>query len=149
MNALNSLAKVVIAILIGILVHRISQDRKKRVFISFDYDNDHQLKKWMIAQSKRKNSPFEIMDYSLKEAAPERDWEKKAWGKICQSDLVMVLLGRHTHKAPGVLKEVKMARKAGKPIIQVKGHNDYKLNRVSGAGKLYRWSWENLRKILS
>jgi len=47
---------------------------KKRVFISFDFDNDKTLKDFIIGQAKNEDSPFEVSDYSLKEAAPEKDW---------------------------------------------------------------------------
>lgn len=40
---------------------------KKRVFISFDFDNDKALKEFMLGQSKLADSPFEIIDTSLKE----------------------------------------------------------------------------------
>jgi len=33
---------------------------KKRVFISFDFDNDKVLKDFIVGQSKRPDSPFEI-----------------------------------------------------------------------------------------
>ena len=49
---------------------------KKRVFISFDFDNDKKLKDFIIGQSKLPDSPFEVMDHSLKEAAPEKEWEE-------------------------------------------------------------------------
>ena len=52
--------------------------RKKRVFISFDFDNDKVLKDFLIGQSKLPDSPFEVSDWSLKEAAPEKNWEEKA-----------------------------------------------------------------------
>jgi hypothetical protein len=54
----------------------------KRVFISFDYDNDLNLKNLLAGQAKLADSPFEISDWSLKEAAPDKDWEEKAEEKI-------------------------------------------------------------------
>lgn len=44
---------------------------KKRVFISFDYDHDVDLKNLLIAQSKNSDSPFEIVDMSIKETIPQ------------------------------------------------------------------------------
>lgn len=43
---------------------------KKKVFISFDFDNDLKLKNLLAGQAKLSDSPFEISDWSLKEAAP-------------------------------------------------------------------------------
>src|SRR5258708_2119574 len=51
---------------------------KKRVFVSFDFDNDRGLKDLLVGQSRLSDSPFDIFNHSLKEAAPERTWEDKA-----------------------------------------------------------------------
>lgn len=122
--------------------------KKKKVFISFDFDNDKILKEFLIGQSKLSDSPFEVYDWSLKEAAPEKNWEAKAKAKIAQVDIVMVMTGPKTYKASGVLKEVKIARSLDKPIIQIIGYKDGEYTAVPHAGRLYRWSWENLKKIL-
>lgn len=61
---------------------------------------------------------------------------------------VIVLVGAATHRAPGVLKEVSIAREKGKKVVQVIGHQDDVHRRVAGAGVLYRWTWDNLKKIL-
>ncbi len=120
---------------------------KKRVFVSFDFDNDKTLKEFIVGQSRLPDSPFEIFDCSLKEAAPEKDWEEKAEIKIKGSDLVIVMVGPKTHKAPGVLKEVKMARKNAIKIVQVIGYKDGDYTPVPDAGTLYRWNWDNLKKL--
>ncbi|MEW8562790.1 MAG: TIR domain-containing protein [Candidatus Thiodiazotropha sp.] len=122
---------------------------KKRVFVSFDFDNDKKLKEFIIAQSRLSDSPFEISDHSLKEAAPEANWEAKANAAIKRSDVVIVMVGPHTHRASGVLKEVRMARKANKHIVQIIGYRDGNYTAVPNAGRLYRWNWENLKNILS
>ena len=121
---------------------------KKRVFVSFDFDNDKRLKDFIIGQSRLPDSPFEVIDNSLKEAAPERDWETKANAAIKRSEVVIVMVGPPTHRAQGVLKEIKMARAAGRKIVQVIGYKDENYTPVPGAGQLYRWNWENLKKIL-
>ncbi|WP_299845268.1 TIR domain-containing protein [uncultured Roseovarius sp.] len=121
---------------------------KKRVFVSFDFDNDKRLKDFIIGQSRMQDSPFEVIDNSLKEAAPERDWEAKANSAIKRSDIVVVMVGPQTYRAQGVLKEIKMARAAGKRVVQVIGYKDGNYTAVPGAGQLYRWSWENLKKLL-
>ena len=121
---------------------------KKKVFVSFDFDNDEILKTFLIGQSKNPDSPFEVTDGSLKEAAPEKDWEDKARAKIKAADVVIVMVGPKTYKASGVLKEVKMANDAKKDIFQIIGYKDGNYTRVEGAGVLYSWNWENLKKLL-
>jgi hypothetical protein len=122
---------------------------KKRVFVSFDFDNDRVLKDFIIGQSKNTDSPFEVIDHSLKEAAPENDWEKKAALAISRVEIVLVMVGSKTHKAQGVLKEVAMARKADVKIVQIIGYKDGDYTPVPDAGRLYAWNWENLKKLLS
>lgn len=120
---------------------------KKKVFVSFDFDNDKTLKDFIIGQSKNPDSPFEVADWSMKEAAPQRNWEDEAKERINRSDVVIVMVGNSTHKAPGVLKEVKMARQAGKPIYQIIGYRDSSPTPVPDAGRLLLWNWDNLKKL--
>jgi hypothetical protein len=122
---------------------------KKPVFVSFDFDNDRSLKDFIIGQSRHADSPFEVIDHSLKEAAPERDWKDKARRAIRRSEIVVVMVGPKTHSAPGVLAEVAIAREEGKKIVQIIGYRDGVYNAVPNAGRLYAWSWENLKKLLA
>ena len=121
---------------------------KKKVFVSFDFDNDKRLKDFIIGQSRMTDSPFEVIDNSLKESAPEHNWEAKANTAILRSDIVIVMVGPNTYRAQGVLKEIQMARAASKKIVQVIGYKDGAYTAVAGAGQLYRWNWENLKKLL-
>lgn len=121
---------------------------KKPVFVSFDFDNDKVLKDFVIGQSRLDDSPFEVIDHSLKEAAPEKDWEEKARKAIKRADIVMVIVGPNTYRASGVLKEVKIARQEDKKIVQIIGYKDGDYTPVPDAGRLYRWSWDNLKNLL-
>ena len=121
---------------------------RKRVFISYDFDNDKVLKDFIVGQARNADAPFEIVDTSLKEAAPMKTWEDKARAAINRSDLVLVMVGAHTYRAPGVLKEVKMARDAAIPIVQIIGYKDGNYSAVPDAGRLYTWDWENLKRLL-
>jgi len=125
------------------------EEMKKKVFVSFDFDNDKKLKDFIIGQSKNSDSPFEVVDHSLKEAAPERNWETKADRAIGRSEIVIVMVGPQTYRAHGVLKEVRMARERDKKIVQLIGYRDGDYKPVPNAGRLYRWNWENLKKLLS
>ena len=120
----------------------------KRAFISFDFDNDKVLKDFVAGQAKLPDSPFTMADWSMKEAAPQRDWKAEAEGRIKRSDVVIVMVGKNTHRAPGVLAEVAMARRNKIKIVQVIGYKDASPTAVPGAGTLYRWNWDNLKKIL-
>jgi hypothetical protein len=122
--------------------------KKKKLYISFDFDMDKALKDLLIGQSRNRGCPFDVVDSSLKEAAPEIGWEQKAKDRILRADLVIVMLGHNTHRAPGVLKEVRLARVCGVRVVQLIGHKDIVCKRIPGGGVLYRWTWDNLKKIL-
>lgn len=136
----------------GALARRIYKESvvsKKKVFVSFDFDNDRVLKDFVLGQARLADSPFEVVDHSLKEAAPERDWPVKARAAIKRSDLVLVMVGRQTHRAQGVLREVAMAREEGVPIVQIIGYKDGDYTAVPNAGRLYAWNWDNLKRLLA
>jgi hypothetical protein len=122
---------------------------KKKVFVSFDFDNDKTLKEFIIGQSKNPDSPFEVSDYSLKEAKPEKDWLVHATAAIKRSDVLIVMLGPKTRTAPGVQKEVAVAKGLGKPRFQIIGYKDGSSDwSVPDGGRVYSWSWDNLKNLL-
>ena len=121
----------------------------KRAFFSFNFDEDQNLKHHMVGQMKLPDSPFEAADWSMKEAAPQRNWEQEAEARIRRSDVVVVLVGPKTHRAPGVLKEVAMARRLRKPIVQIIGYRNASPTAVPNAGRLLKWTWPNMSNVLS
>lgn len=122
---------------------------KKKVFISFDFDNDKTLKDFVVGQAKNPDSPFEISDHSLKEAAPEKDWLARAQAAIARADVFIIMLGPKTNNASGVLKELKIANEKNKEKFQIIGYREGTENwAVPGGGRVYRWNWENLKKLL-
>jgi len=74
---------------------------KKRVFISFDYDHDSDLKTLLVGQAKNPDSPFEITDMSIKETISE-NWKANARRRIKGCDVVIVICGEKTNTAAGV-----------------------------------------------
>jgi hypothetical protein len=123
---------------------------KTKVFVSYDFDNDKALYDFIIGQAKLSDSPFEVSDHSLKEAAPEKDWEAKASAAINRADKFVVMLGSKTRYAPGVKKEVAMAKSLGKTRFQIIGYRDGSSGwAVPDAGSTYNWNWENLKKLLA
>lgn len=97
---------------------------KKRVFISFDFHNDKSLKDFIIGQSRLEDSPFEVIDYSLKEASPAQGWLNKARAPISRAHAFIVMLGPETVTATGVLKEIKIATELKKKKFQIVGYRD-------------------------
>lgn len=123
---------------------------KTKVFVSYDFDSDKTLYDFIIGQAMLSDSPFEVSDHSLKEAAPERDWEAKARADINRADKFIVMLGSKTRYASGVKKEVAMAKDLGKSRFQIIGYKDGSSDwAVADAGVTYEWNWENLKKLLA
>ena len=123
---------------------------KTPVFISFDFDNDETLRDFIIGQARNPDSPFEVVDHSLKESVPEKDWLDKARRAISRSDVFIVMLGPKTRFASGVLKEVRIANELGKRSFQIIGYRDGTEDwAVPNAGRTYRWDWENLKRLIA
>ncbi len=123
---------------------------KKRVFISFDYDNDLDLKNLLVGQSKNSDTPFEIADFSIKEAISE-DWKKKARTRIKGCDVVTVICGLHTNTATGVSAEVKIAQEEGVDYFLLWGRNDKTCKKPTAAKSsdtIYKWTWDNLKALI-
>ncbi len=122
----------------------------KRVYVSFDYDNDLTLKEFIIGQARLPDSPFEVQDHSLKEEAPQWQWEEKARAAIARAEVFIVMLGSNTRYAPGVRKEVAMAKALGKTRFQIIGYRDGSADwAVPDGRQVYRWDWENLKRLLA
>lgn len=66
---------------------------KKKVFVSFDYETDLDLKEGLVAQAKRQDSPFSVTDVSLQERAPEQEWVSKAQRAIAGCDVSLSYWG--------------------------------------------------------
>lgn len=123
---------------------------KTRVFISFDYDHDLDLRNLLAGQAKLPDSPFEISDWSVKVASV--GWKEDARRRIIASSQCVVLCGHHTNTATGVSEEVKMARAAGKPYFLLGGRSSG-VNRKPAAAlasdKIYDWTWPNLKLLIA
>jgi len=123
---------------------------KKRVFISFDYDHDLDLKNLLVGQAKSEDTPFEIADFSMKEAISE-DWKKKARTRIKGCNVVAVICGEHTDTASGVSAEVKIAQEENVDYFLLGGHKDKTCRKPKSANasdKIYKWTWDNLKALI-
>lgn len=121
---------------------------KTHLFVSFDYDNDNFLKEALIGQSRLADSPFEVVDQSIKLASP--GWKDEARRRIRRSDVVAVMCGTQTHKAIGVAYEVTVAQEEGVPYFLLQGYADKTCTRPTTANgdKLYNWTWPNLKTLI-
>ncbi|HPX72210.1 MAG TPA: TIR domain-containing protein [Acholeplasmataceae bacterium] len=124
---------------------------KKRAFISFDYENDKKLKRELIGQSKKADSPFEIVDVSAKESY-DPYWEEDAREKIKSSDVMIVICGYNTDTADGVSAELSIAQEENIPYFFLWGRKNKLVTKPKGAldsDKIYGWNKGSLKLLLS
>jgi len=123
---------------------------KKRVFTSFDYDHDEDLRVMLVGQSKNPDSPFEMADWSVKEPMTG-DWKKKVRMRIKKCDLVVVVCGEHTNSAAGVSVELEIAQEEGLPCFLLWGRSGKTCRKPKSAkttDKIYKWTWDNLKSLI-
>lgn len=124
---------------------------KTRVFISFDYDHDVTLKTFLVGQSNNEDSPFQLSDWSIKEHI-DNDWKGKARTRIKSVDVVCVICGEHTDTATGVSAELNIAQEENVPYFLLCGYSDKNCVKPKSAlstDKVYRWTWDNLKLLIS
>lgn len=123
---------------------------KKRVFISFDYDNDVALKDFLVGQAKKDDSPFTLADWSIKEHI-DGNWKAKAKTRIKSVDVVCVICGKNTDKATGVSAELKIAQEENVDYFLLAGYSDgdnVKPVAAKSTDKMYKWTWDNLKALI-
>lgn len=124
---------------------------KKKVFISFDYDHDEELKMALVGQAKNPDSPFSINDMSIKQAL-DSNWKQYARQRIKQCDVVVVICGHYTNTARGVSAELSIAQEEGVPYFLLWGRAKGNVVKPLGAyksDKIYTWTWENLKLLIN
>lgn len=124
---------------------------KKRVFISFDYDNDSTAKMYLAGQAKNPDSPFDFKDNSVK-AHLAGDWEQKVQRRMGNIDVVVVLCGTRTDTASGVDAELRIAKRLNKPYFLLAAYSDKNCTKPRAASsndKMYKWTWDNLKLLIA
>ena len=121
---------------------------KKKIFVSFDFDNDESLKTFLLNQTRSLDCPFELPQFSFQTARSMKHWEEKTDRAIRQSDVLLVLVGLKTFSSKTVAKEIQMAKAASIPIVQIVGYREGDFHPVPNAGHLYRWQWDNLKRLI-
>jgi hypothetical protein len=123
----------------------------KRVFISFDVDHDEGTKAMLAGQAKLPDSPFDFIDASVKEPLTG-NWKEKVRRRMDNIDVVVVLCGEYTHAASGVAAEVTIAQEKSTPYFLLAAYSDKYCSKPTTAkqeDKVYKWTWENLGKLLN
>ena len=122
----------------------------KRVFISFDFDHDEELRDALNGQAKNPDSPFSIADWSVQEPM-DGNWREKVRTRIRRTDLAIVICGDHTDTPAGVAAEVTILQEERKPYFLLKGRPRKTCKKPRNAlrtDKIYNWTWNNLRLLI-
>jgi len=124
---------------------------KTKVFVSFDYKHDKNIKDALIEQSKYADSPFSISDYSITRQIDQK-WKVEARRRISECDLMIVLCGEFTHQSNGVAAEISIAQEENKKYYLIKGRKKKTVSKPLNAkvsDKIYKWKWDILKDIIT
>ena len=122
-----------------------------RAFISFDFDHNEDEKTLFVGQSKNSRTPFDIQDWSAKEAMPQSQWERIVKDKINRCNMVIVLVGKYMASATGVAKEIQMAKDQDVPIfgVYVGGANSQStLPAGLQRNRTIDWDWQKIADMI-
>ena len=120
-------------------------------FISFDADHDENLKNALNGQAKNPNSPFSIINWSIREPF-DTNWKQKVRARMVRAKVMAVICGLHTDKATGVSEEIKIAREEKIPYFLLRGYSDRTCVKPVAAltsDKVHPWTWDNLVKLIN
>jgi exopolysaccharide biosynthesis protein len=99
----------------------------KRIFISYDYDNDRHYKNLLVAWDKNKEFDFNFYDGSVTVAVDSADADyikSRIKPKIEASSHFLCLVGKHAHKSKWIDWEIRTAISLKKRLIAVKIEKD-------------------------
>ncbi|MDA7568305.1 hypothetical protein N8742_01230 [Emcibacteraceae bacterium] len=119
---------------------------KKKIFVSFDTENDGAFKNIVVGKSQEKDVKFKVANWSMKPDTKNAKWLKDVKYKVTRCDMLLVMVGQNTFRAPGVIKEVEFATNANMKIIQINAKG-CEVHSVNEAGVAY--SIEDLTDLLN
>ncbi len=121
---------------------------KTRVFVSFDYDHDDDLRKMLLGQAKNASTPFRFEDWSIKHDT--KGWREDARRRIRRSQVVVVICGHYTDNATGVAAEIEIAREEKVPFWLLQGRKEGTCRKPAGTSWLdpmHSWTWTGIESM--
>jgi 3'-phosphoadenosine 5'-phosphosulfate sulfotransferase (PAPS reductase)/FAD synthetase len=123
---------------------------KKRAFVSYDLDHDEDAKIKLAEQARLPDSPFEIIDTSVKGPLTD-DWREKVRLRMGNIDVVIALCGEHAFLAKGMAVELTIAQEKNTPyfLLMAYAHRTCtKPTPAMSSDKIYEWTWDNLKTLI-
>ena len=100
---------------------------KRRIFISYDYENDRHYKNLLLAWDQHRDFDFYISDYSADISINSiKAWTIKSVLSryINEAPTFLVIIGKQTYKSSWVRWEIQKAIELRKKIVAVKTNRD-------------------------
>ena len=117
---------------------------KKVVFIAFAIE-DENARNLFTGQRLHTDTPFEFIDYSVKEAYTS-EWKEKVQTRIRRSDGVIALVSKNSLKSAGQKWEIECAREEKKKVL---GVWVYTGDRTDLPGvRTVVWTWDAVAKFI-
>jgi hypothetical protein len=125
------------------------KETRKKVFISFAIE-DIEYRDFLVLQARKKHSPFDFIDMSVKTEWEQNEWKKRCRTKIKKCDGVIALLSKNTYKAWGARWEMSCAREEGIKIIgmHIKKNDKGAIPPELRGNRIILWSWHNLERFI-
>ena len=120
---------------------------KKRVFIAFAIE-DQTYRDFLVGQSRLRKSPFEFLDFSVKQPWDSR-WKTNCRTRVCGCDGVIALISANTARAEGQLWEIQCAYDEGVPTMLMWVNGDRpRLPALLTGRRINVWNWANLESFI-
>jgi hypothetical protein len=127
---------------------------KKRIFISYDYDNDKHYKNLLVAWDKNKEFDFAFYDASVDVSVDSTDAaaiKRVISARIKSAAHFLCIVGKHTHKSGWVTWEIEKAVELKRKLVAVKTDSgNTSPSAIQGAGAKWAMSFtfESIKKAI-
>ena len=101
---------------------------KKKIFISFDYDNDKDYKNLLLAWDANSDFDFSLYNASLNVPIDSSDAttiKKVISTRIKDATYLLCIIGKNSHKSEWIAWEIKKALELNKKLVAVKIDSEY------------------------
>ncbi len=101
---------------------------KKKIFVSYDYDNDKHYKNMLLAWDANKKFDFSMYDHSVDVSVNSADAaaiKRVISARINEATYFLCIVGKHTQKSGWVAWEIDKAVELKKKIVAVKIDKSY------------------------
>jgi hypothetical protein len=122
---------------------------KRKVFVAFDVERDRQYREFLFNQGRKSDATWYVSHWSQPYDENDPLWVADTSSHIKQAEAVVVLLGPTTFWAPGVLKEVTIAKVLQRFVYQIIPYGAGTPHIIPSTGRVVRWEWETVKRAIA